>query len=129
MFLVGAVISWLMGAERVTFQTNLKELEIGWSFILISVVLVLAAVLIWTNKFSILFWITEIVLVAGFIALTFLRVMNTGTAFDILGPAAILDITRYSKFVKPYLGPISVVILNLAYIYLSTVPYDWYVNY
>ncbi len=129
MFLVGAVISWLMGAERVTFQTNLKELEIGWSFILISVVLVLAAVLIWTNKFSILFWITEIVLVAGFIALTFLRVMNTGTAFDILGPAAILAITRYSKFVKPYLGPISVVILNLAYIYLSTVPYDWYVNY
>ncbi|MFR0541457.1 hypothetical protein [Lactobacillus delbrueckii] len=129
MFLVEAVLSWLMGAEQITFQTNLKELEVGWSFILISVALVLAAVLIWTRKFSVLFWITEIVLVAGFIALTSLRVMNTGTAFDVLGPAAILAIMRYSKFVKPYLGPISVVILNLVYIYLSTVPYDWYVNY
>ncbi|MHC6247564.1 hypothetical protein ACYSJL_06635 [Lactobacillus delbrueckii] len=128
-FLVEAVLSWLMGAEQVTFQTNLKELEVGWSFILISVALVLAAVLIWTSKLSALFWITEIVLVAGFIALTSLRVMNTGTAFDVLGPAAILAIMRYSKFVKPYLGPISVVILNLVYMYLSTVPYDWYVNY
>lgn len=128
-FLVEAVLSWLMGAEQITFQTNLKELEVGWSFILISVALVLAAVLIWTSKFSALFWITEIVLVAGFIALTSLRVMNTGTAFDVLGPAAILAIMRYSKFVKPYLGPISVVILNLVYMYLSTVPYDWYVNY
>ena len=55
--------------------------------------------------------------------------MNTGTDFDILGPAAILAIMRYGRFAKPYVGPISVVILNLAYIYLSTVPYDWYVNY
>ena len=121
-FLVEAVLSWLMGAEQVTFRTNLKELKIGWSFILISLALVLAAVLIWTSKFSILFWITEIVLVAGFIALTSLRTMNTGTAFDILGPAAILAIMRYGRFAKPYVGPISVVILNLAYIYLSTVP-------
>jgi small multidrug resistance pump len=129
MFLIEAVLIWFMGAHSVGFQTDFESLTIGWTLIIVSIALLLAAILIWTSKFSILFWITEIVLVAGFIALTSLRTMNTGTAFDILGPAAILAIMRYGRFAKPYVGPLSIVILNLAYIYLSTVPYDWYVNY
>ncbi len=129
MFLIEAVLIWFMGAHSVGFQTDFESLTIGWALIIVSIALLLAAILIWTSKFSILFWITEIVLVAGFIALTSLRTMNTGTAFDILGPAAILAIMRYGRFAKPYVGPLSIVILNLAYIYLSTVPYDWYVNY
>lgn len=129
MFLIEAVLIWFMGAHSVGFQTDFESLTIGWALIIVSIALLLAANLIWTSKFSILFWITEIVLVAGFIALTSLRTMNTGTAFDILGPAAILAIMRYGRFAKPYVGPLSIVILNLAYIYLSTVPYDWYVNY
>lgn len=129
MFLIEAVLIWFMGAHSVGFQTDFESLTIGWALIIVSIALLLAAILIWTSKFSILFWITEIVLVAGFIALTSLRTMNTGTAFDILGPVAILAIMRYGRFAKPYVGPLSIVILNLAYIYLSTVPYDWYVNY
>lgn len=129
MFLIEAVLIWFMGAHSVGFQTDFESLTIGWALIIVSIALLLAAILIWTSKFSVLFWITEIVLVAGFIALTSLRTMNTGTAFDILGPAAILAIMRYGRFAKPYVGPLSIVILNLAYIYLSTVPYDWYVNY
>lgn len=129
MFLIEAVLIWFMGAHSVGFQTDFESLTISWALIIVSIALLLAAILIWTSKFSILFWITEIVLVAGFIALTSLRTMNTGTAFDILGPAAILAIMRYGRFAKPYVGPLSIVILNLAYIYLSTVPYDWYVNY
>ncbi|EFK32302.1 hypothetical protein HMPREF9264_1935 [Lactobacillus delbrueckii subsp. bulgaricus PB2003/044-T3-4] len=94
-----------------------------------SIALLLAAILIWTSKFSVLFWITVVVLVAGFIALTLLRVMTAGLAFDVLGSAIILFILRYGKFTKPYAGPIMVVAINLTYIYLLSVPYDWFFNY
>ncbi|WP_230844902.1 hypothetical protein [Lactobacillus delbrueckii] len=62
MFLAEAVLICFMGAELVGFQTKAKDLTIGWSLIIASVALVLAAILIWTSKFSVLFWITEVAL-------------------------------------------------------------------
>ena len=129
MFLIEAVSIWFMGAHSVGFQTDFESLTIGWALIIVSIALLLAAILIWTSKFSVLFWITVVVLVAGFIALTLLRVMTAGLAFDVLGSAIILFILRYGKFTKPYAGPIMVVAINLTYIYLLSVPYDWFFNY
>ncbi|MBT8835608.1 hypothetical protein ACXO67_07800 [Lactobacillus delbrueckii subsp. bulgaricus] len=85
MFLSEAVLICFMGAELVVFQTKAKDLTIGWSLIIASVALVLAAILIWTSKFSVLFWITEVALLASFIILTIFRIMDVGTAFDIQG--------------------------------------------
>ena len=116
MFLIEAVLIWFMGAHSVGFQTDFESLTIGWALIIVSIALLLAAILIWTSKFSVLFWITVVVLVAGFIALTLLRVMTAGLAFD-------------GKFTKPYAGPIMVVAINLTYIYLLSVSYDWFFNY
>ncbi|MDA3802173.1 hypothetical protein PF585_08990 [Lactobacillus delbrueckii] len=84
MFLAEAVLICFKGAELVGFQTKAKDLTIGWSLIIASVALVLAAILIWTSKFSVLFWITEVALLASFIILTIFRIMDVGTAFDIL---------------------------------------------
>jgi small multidrug resistance pump len=107
MFLAEAVLICFMGAKLVGFQTKAKDLTIGWSLIIASVALVLAAILIWTSKFSVLFWITEVALLASFIILTIFQIMDVGTAFDILGSAAILALIRYGKFTKPYIGPIT----------------------
>ncbi|MDD1331861.1 hypothetical protein PRK92_03105 [Lactobacillus delbrueckii subsp. lactis] len=101
------VLICFMGAELVGFQTKAKDLTIGWLLIIASVALVLAAILIWTSKFSVLFWITEVALLASFIILTIFQIMDVGTAFDILGSAAILALIRYGKFTKPYIGPIT----------------------
>ncbi|MCT3476790.1 hypothetical protein EFR63_07180 [Lactobacillus delbrueckii subsp. lactis] len=123
MFLAEAVLICFMGAELVGFQTKAKDLTIGWSLIIASVALVLAAILIWTSKFSVLFWITEVALLASFIIF---RIMDVGTAFDILGSAAILALIRYGKFTKPYIGPIVVVAINLAYLLLLIFYYDFF---
>ncbi|MBT8880006.1 hypothetical protein ACXO4I_08235 [Lactobacillus delbrueckii subsp. bulgaricus] len=126
MFLTEAVLICFMGAELVGFQTKAKDLTIGWSLIIASVALVLAAILIWTSKFSVLFWITEVALLASFIILTIFRIMDVGTAFDILGSAAILALIRYGKFTKPYIGPIVVVAIDLAYLLLLIFYYDFF---
>lgn len=126
MFLAEAVLFCFMGAELVGFQTKAKDLTIGWSLIIASVALVLAAILIWASKFSVLFWITEVALLVSFIALTIFQIMDVGTAFDILGSAAILAIMRYSKFAKPYIGPITVVAINLVYLLLLIFHYDFF---
>lgn len=126
MFLIEAVLIWFMGAHSVGFQTDFESLTIGWALIIASVALVLAAILIWTSKFSVLFWITEVALLASFIILTIFRIMDVGTAFDILGSAAILALIRYGKFTKPYIGPIMVVAINLAYLLLLIFYYDFF---
>lgn len=125
MFLSEAVLI-CFGQELVGFQTKAKDLTIGWSLIIASVALVLAAILIWTSKFSVLFWITEVALLASFIILTIFRIMDVGTAFDILGSAAILALIRYGKFTKPYIGPIVVVAIDLAYLLLLIFYYDFF---
>lgn len=96
------------------------------TLIIASVALVLAAILIWTSKFSVLFWITEVALLASFIILTIFRIMDIGTAFGILGSAAILALIRYGKFTKPYIGPIVVVAIDLAYLLLLIFYYDFF---
>lgn len=126
MFLIEAVLIWFMGAHSVGFQTDFESLTIGWALIIVSIALLLAAILIWTSKFSVLFWITDVALLASFIILTIFRIMDVGTAFDILCSAAILALIRYGKFTKPYIGPIVVVAIDLAYLLLLIFYYDFF---
>ena len=65
-------------------------------------------------------------MLAIFIILTIFRIMDVGTAFDILGSAAILALIRYGKFTKPYIGPIVVVAIDLAYLLLLIFYYDFF---
>lgn len=52
--------------------------------------------------------------------------MDVGTAFDILGSAAILALICYGKFTKPYIGSIVVVAIDLAYLFLLIFYYDFF---
>ncbi|MGN1407764.1 hypothetical protein [Lactobacillus sp.] len=129
LFAICAFVMWMMGAHSTGYSDQADVVKPGWAILVIAAGLIVAIAAVWVRKNQIIFWAAEVLLVGGFIALLLLRTMNGDMAFTTLGPAAIVAIMHYLKFEKPYIGPILIVLLNCAYIYLSTVPYGWYANY